>query len=196
MQRFFDTLLVIAPSMLPLDIATPHAASRLVADELARRTRERFVGRMASVIAPGPNHLWPLQTERLLSIAECAGFGVRHAVVLTDRVLFRPRAQFVVWDRPWLVFDWWQWCRDRIPARRWADAWMYLSLACPVYFASGERQQLGIDASTADAMRSEGERLLAIMTDEIASQITAQWRDTPTGTIPEISQSSNSNFSG
>jgi hypothetical protein len=168
----FDTLIVRSYSPAPLDIAAPWSASSLISAEVANLLAARFAGRATRLeagampvgdvidIVEGLQPLWP--------------HPIRFAVWITDRTLLMDTAIYQG-EVTVLCVDWWRWVVNRVPANRLCDAWMYLALACPEYWGSPERRQLGLDEQTASAMAAEGRKLLAAVEEFAVAAITRLW---------------------
>lgn len=175
-QDGFDTLLVSAYCPLPLDPAVSHLAAVWIGQRLADGAAGRFQGRAA---------LWPLGHNAFVRASDRAwladlrrGFpyGVRHGVLVTDRTLTDDVLRLADADgADWLIFDWWQWLRRRVPAERLPEAWAYLNHACPAYAASEERLSLGLPDDVMQAMAAEGQRLFSAMEEALSRHILALW---------------------
>jgi hypothetical protein len=175
-KEFVDTLLVTTYTPLALDIATPYAASTLIAERISADVISHFNGRMEHISGGiAFMHVGSIP-EWLSSLESVRDYDLRFGVVITDRALlddfWRISTDSGV---QWLVFDWWQWLKQRVPDSRLADAWMYLSLACPTYWVSQEREQLGLDESVAVSMAQEGNKLFATLSAELISRIREEW---------------------
>jgi hypothetical protein len=168
----FDTLIVRSYSPAPLDIAAPCSASALISAEVAHLLAARFAGR-ATLIDAGAVPVGDVVdiVERLQPLWP---HPIRFAVWITDRTLLMDTAIYQGRVTV-LCVDWWRWLVNRVPANRLCDAWMYLALACPEYWGSAERRQLGLDEPTASAMAAEGRKLLAALEEFAVAAVTRLW---------------------
>jgi hypothetical protein len=181
MRSYFDSSLLLAAQPLSLDIAVPQAASRWIGEEIARRIQNRFLGRMsfcdigfgallhgALLNGNGENFF---ETMVLTYVPHPVLYGI----VLTDRQSTRPFSTIRGGSSVWLLVDWWKWIQTKVPADRMSDVWMYLCLACPIYWNSAERKGLGIQESLSESMQGEGKRLLEVIVTDICTKITELW---------------------
>jgi hypothetical protein len=172
---YLDTIIVSVYDAAPLDVAVPYEASKLIGEELANRVYEQFRGRATWRSGGESRFVHPVRTDHLLLLQEGLPFPVKFGLLITDRVLTMDRLHVNVSDVEWLVFDWWQWLRRRIPDKRLSDAWMYLAVACPAYLHSEPCQMVGFADDVLRAMGQEGNRLYAAMQEQVAQDLMELW---------------------
>lgn len=172
-----DTLLVCSYSIDPLTPNAPHAAAQWIAQGLIAQTTQTFSGRVAAV------ELGPLLgnavfcSDLQLRIETLARRPIRHVVLLTDRTLVTGRSATTSESGvSWLMLDWWQWLRQRVPRDRLQDAWVYLAYTHPNYAGSREHRELRQAATVAAQMTREGQALLSRMAAWVAKEVEEVWR--------------------
>ncbi|MDQ0188556.1 hypothetical protein JI721_16555 [Alicyclobacillus cycloheptanicus] len=187
---YVDTLVATAYTPAPLDIAVPHEASAWISDELAGRVSRRFSGRVATVRLGAAFQWAGLSPERLDELETIIGHPHRFGVLITERHLLVDHASVTTPSgAPWLVIDWWQWFRKRVPKARLADAWMYLAHAHAPYMEAEERRRIGMDPETARAMAAQGQALLEQAADWTCAALRSLWASSPAPWDAEDSES-------
>ncbi len=171
-SEYLDTVVVRSFSPLPLDVAVPYSASALISAQLAAHVVSRFAGR-ATYLDAGAVPVGDV-VDLVAKLQPLWPHPIRFALWITDRTLLQD-AMLHEAGVTVLCLDWWRWIVNRVPANRLADAWMYLALACPEYWASVERKQLGMDEPTAAAMANEGRKILAEVQEFAASALAGLW---------------------
>jgi hypothetical protein len=175
-REYVDTIVVSSFTPFALDIAVPFAASEMISNCLVDGVANQFRGRVTTLRAGSTT----TQSGRAVDLAECVSqtwmHPIRYGLVITDRMLVNDFWSFGTReDTQWVIFDWWQWLRKRVPAERLSDAYMYLSHACPQYWESPERRMLGMDAQLSQSMREEGIRLMDALISTVADSVTSMW---------------------
>lgn len=172
-----DTLLVMTDTGTPLDAASPRTAAKLISQQLCGQVLDRFRGRMTLLDAGFS--IWQGQafSDWTHSMSHMAGHSVKYGVVVSERLYLKDKTLIRSPDSgaQWMIFDWYQWLRQRVPEERLADAFLYLSHATYVYWQSPEREILGFSEADSQAMADEGERLLELMGREIFENVMALW---------------------
>ncbi|MCL6515541.1 hypothetical protein [Alicyclobacillus sp.] len=178
-QSQYDTVLAHAASPHPLDPAVAHLAALWIGDHLTERVAQRFRGRVA---------MWPLGPTWwcrpsdpiwLAEVRRSFPYPSRFGVLVTDRLLVKDALTIPDADGvPWVLFDWHRWLQRRVDPSRRAEAWAYLSHACPAYEGSPERRRLGLPEEMLTAMAREGNRLFGALESALADRIQALWNTT------------------
>ncbi|QQE76791.1 hypothetical protein [Alicyclobacillus sp. SO9] len=172
-----DTLLVMTDTGIPLDAASPRTAAKLISQQLCGQVLERFRGRMTLLDAGFS--LWQGQpfSDWAHTMSFMAGYQVKYGIVIAERLHLQEKTLMDLPDGQgkWLIFDWFQWLKQRVPEERLSDAFFYLSHATYVYWQSPEREIVGLSEADSQAMADEGERLLEMMANEIFESVTALW---------------------
>lgn len=175
-REFVDTILVSTFAPFALDIAVPFVASEMISNGIVDGVSNKFRGRATTLRAGSISLHAGLTEEWAEPLAEAWMHPVRYGLVITDRVLVNDACSFSTKEgRQWVIFDWWQWLRRRVPANRLSDAYMFLCHACPPYWESPERKLLGIDAGVSQSMREEGARLLEALISTAVDTVLKMW---------------------
>lgn len=176
MASYYDTLVAVAHSAHPLDIAIPMEASRFISASLAKALHQRFSGR-ASLLDLGGSPCGISTTEEFLScLQRSPSYEVHYGCLFVDRILLKESQRVQVATCEWFVFDWWRWMKQRVPSRQFVDALLYLCYASSDYLESPERVRLGIDDSIAVGMKQEGGYLFERIVDAVSAQVLDMWR--------------------
>lgn len=175
-QPGVDTLLVTAFTIGALDVAVPHAAAEMISAVLSERIASMFGGRLSTMQSGAVVHPWFLNPDTRQDVLSVWAHPVHFAIVLTDRMMVSATTTWAEADgTQWLVFDWWQWLRLHVPARRLGDAQAFLCHACRSYRESAELRQIGIDQDLAHSMQEEGEKILDVLANALSERIIALW---------------------
>jgi len=174
-SKFYDTLVVVSYSPSPLDIAIPIDATRFIASSLGKDVQARFAGRASGLIIGGSPLGFAPTTDALQALQQTPLYDVRFGCIMMDRTLLTDVVHLSTGACEWLAFDWWCWLRNRVPARRFADALMYLCYASSDYMESNEQLRLGVQNERASAMKEEGQRLYARMVEAVSAHILNMW---------------------
>ncbi len=106
---------------------------------------------------------------------------LKYVLWFTDRTLVRD-----VWKPSQrlncAILDWWQWLRQRVPEHRLADAWSFLALACPQYWNSPARHDIGMPESVTAVMAAEGNKLLDALEEWAVAELSDLWQGTASHT--------------
>ena len=174
-SEYVDTLYISTFTPAPLDVSAPLAASRLIVEEISQRVMDRFAGRAlhsplgAVPLYAGVSEPWAETLQQLYPHV------FRYGFVLSDRWLTEKQIQLVTANTQWVVMDWWQWLRARIPKTRQADAWLFLCHATHSYQAAPERAEAGFDESIAKEMEEEGNRLMEHIASWVSQTMMNTW---------------------
>ncbi|CAM3929666.1 hypothetical protein [Alicyclobacillus pomorum] len=179
-REYVDTLIITSFEPAPLDIAAPFAASAWIVENLAQRLLARFGGRTTHLDA-GATLLTPVSLDMVSALPKAWFHPLKYVLWFTDRTLvqdaWKPSER-----RNCVILDWWQWLRRRVPEHRLADAWSYLAFACPQYWNSPARQDIGMPESMTAAMAAEGRKLLDALEEWAVGELSDLWQGTPNHT--------------
>ncbi|OFW77218.1 MAG: hypothetical protein A2201_06125 [Alicyclobacillus sp. RIFOXYA1_FULL_53_8] len=174
---YMDTLLVSTYSPQSLDVAAPHAASRMIAESLTQRILERFGGRTAHLSYGGAALYSNWSAEWAAGLLALYAHPTRFCLVITDRLRTQEWSDLPSSDdTQWAVFDWWQWLRRRVPENRQSDALLFLCQATDEFARSDERTWYGMTPDVLSAMATEGKRLFGEMTADLGQHILGWWQ--------------------
>lgn len=174
--QYVDTLLVSTYTPSALDIAAPYVASELIANQLITLVSGQFRGRVTTMHAGSTNAQWFLHEDWVRTLTDTWMHPVKHGIVVTDRTLLGDTWLFSTsTNTTWLVFDWWQWLRRRVPQNRLCDAFMFLCHSCPGYWDSEERKRLGMEPALSESMKMEGTRLMDTMVTALVDEVLQMW---------------------
>lgn len=181
---YTDSLLVSTYSPHALDVAVPYAASRLIVESLASRLLDQFGGR-TSYLSLGASSMYSTwDTQWFEDTLKFYNYPVHYGIVLTDRILTKEWVEFESESgTKWIVFDWWQWIRRKVPAQRYSDAIMFLCQASEEYVRSPERSYAGIPDDVLTAMQQEGNRLFGHVERVFSERLFEYWG---TPLIPDV----------
>lgn len=184
---YVDSLLISTYSPQPLDVAVPFAASRLIVNSLTGRLLQQFGGRMThlGMGAATPRGAWDEGWYHEV-LSSCYPYPVRFGVILTDRVFLQEWTELSpTKTTKWVVFDWWQWVRRRVPTQRHTDALMFLCQASEEFAESPERTYAGIPDAVLEGMQVEGNRLFHELLGDISDRLLLYWKDPFRPNLPE-----------
>lgn len=177
---FVDTLWVTTYCPDALDIAVPHAAAQWIAQSITTHVIEHFTGRLAAIELGATLYDLALTPELLARLEQLPQSKMRFGVLLTDRALTAEQVTLCSTSGvPWVVLDWWQWFRRRVPPQRVMDAWMFLAHTHRTYTGSREHRELGLDAQVSAEMTRQGTALLGQVVAWSASELRNLWQDSP-----------------